>query len=425
MNGLFRQEAIEHKNQRLHGVVVLAHNWSNTALTVFFCCLIIVIVVFSLNFGFTRKETVAGLVVPDRGVLRLAAPQSGIVTRIQAKEGDLLKVGDPVFVLTSERTSTKGDTQASINDALSSRMSYLSAELAQQGVQSGNKAQEISSRLESLNVAMKQLDAELALQRRKTEILRDLSVSLDNLAAEGSVSKNSASLKAAELIEQQARTSAVEGQRLTVQRDIAALLALRSDLPLQSGREASQLKRNIEELKQQANENEAKRQLVVRAEESGRLAGIVVSQGQAVSSEQRLASLLPKDSQLEAELYVPTRAAGFVRPGTDVLLRYDAFPYQKFGQFHGRVREISLTTISLSELQPARSSNATAGGALGASGTEPVYRVRVRLDAQGVDAAGRSHALKPGMQLSATLVLEHRTLAEWVLEPLLGMSGRF
>lgn len=425
MSRLFRPEAVEHKNKRLHGVVILAQSWSYAALTAFFCCVVLALVLFSLNFGFTRKETVTGVVVPDRGVVRLAAPQSGIITRIQANEGDLLKAGDPVFVLTSERTSAKGDTQASISDALSSRMSHLSAELAQQGIQSGNKAQEISSRLTSLNATLKQLDAELALQRRKTEIVRDLSGNLDSLAAEGSVSRNSASLKAAELLEQEARISAVEGQRLAIQRDIAALLAMRSDLPLQSGREASELKRSIEELKQQASENEARRQLVVRADEGGRLAGIVVNQGQAVSAEQRLASLLPKDSQLEAELYVPTRAAGFVRPGTEVLLRYDAFPYQKFGQFHGRVREVSLTTISLSELQQAGSSAPSVSATPTANQTEPVYRVRVRLDAQGVDAAGRSHALKPGMQLSATLVLEHRTLAEWALEPLLGMSGRF
>ncbi|MFS2008167.1 HlyD family secretion protein [Duganella sp. CT11-25] len=412
MSRLFRPEAVEHKNKRLHGVVILAYTWSYTALTVFFCCIVIALIVFAFSHGFTRKETVSGVVVPDRGVIRLAAPQSGVVTRIQAKEGDLLQVGDPVFVLTSERTSAKGDTQASINEALSSRMAHLSKELEQQGIQSSNKGQEIAFRLDNLSTSLKQLDAELALQRRKTEIVRGLSNSLNSLAAEGSVSKNTASQKAAELLEQEARTSTIEGQRLSIQRDIGALTALRSDLPLQSSRDASTLKRSLEELKQQASESEAKRQLVVRADESGRLAGIVVDQGQAVSIEQRLASLLPKDSKLEAELYVPTRAAGFVRPGTEVLLRYDAFPYQKFGQFHGRVREISLTTISLGELQPASATS------------EPVYRVRVSLDAQDVVAAGLPYALKPGMQLSATLVLEHRTLAEWVLEPLLGISSR-
>jgi membrane fusion protein len=411
MSRLFRPEAVAHKNQRLHGVVILANTWSHAALTAFFCAIVIAMVVFGCSHGFTRKETVSGVVVPDRGVIRFAAPQSGVVTRIQAKEGDLLQAGDPVFVLTSERTSTKGDTQAAINEALASRMTHLDKELQQQGIQSTNKAREISLRLDNLHDSLAQLDTELTLQRHKTEILRDLSASMKSLAAEGSVSRNSASQRASEVIEQEARISALESQRLNIQREIVAFSALRNDLPLQSSREASSLKRSLEELKQQASESEAKRQIVVRADESGRLAGIVVDQGQAVSVEQRLASLLPKDSKLEAELYVPTRAAGFVRPGTEVLLRYDAFPYQKFGQFHGRVREVSMTTIPLAELQASASS-------------EPIYRVRVSIDAQDVPAAGRLYALKPGMQLSASMVLEYRTLAEWVLEPLLGISGR-
>lgn len=413
MSRLFRPEAVAHKNQRLHGVVILARTWSSTALTAFFCLIVIAIVAFACTHGFTRKEIVTGVVVPDRGVIRLVAPQSGVVTSIQAKEGALLQAGDPVFVLTSERTSTKGDTQASINDALSARMEHLRKEIEQQGFQANNKGQDIAVRLNSLNASLKQLDGELSLQRRKIEIARGLSASLNSLATEGSVSKNAASQKAAELLEQEVRMSSIEGQRLGVLRDIAALTAQRNDLPLQRSREASELQRSLEELNQQASESEAKRQLVVRANQTGKLAGIVVDQGQAVSGEQRMASLLPKDSKLEAELYVPTRAAGFVRPGTEVLLRYDAFPYQKFGQFHGHVREVSLTTVALGDLQAAA-----------ATPSEPVYRVRVLLDAQEVKSERGVHALKPGMQLSATLVLEHRTLVEWVFEPLLGISGR-
>jgi membrane fusion protein len=418
MGSLFRPEAVKHKNQRLHGMVVLAHPWSFAALTVFFCCIIAALIVFTFYFGFTRKETVNGVVVPDRGVVRLAAPQSGTVSQILAAEGDLVKAGDPVFILSSERTSAKGDTEAAINEALQNRIVHLRKELEQQGLQSSNKGREIALRMESLQSSLKQLDGELLLQRRKTEIVRGISANVAELAAEGGVPRNVAQLKAAELLEQEVRLSAIEGQRLNTQRDIAALAAMRGDLPLQNSRDASQIQRGIEELGQQASESEARRQLVIRAESAGRLAGIVAVSGQAVSAEQRLASLLPTNSKLEAELYVPTRAAGFVRPGTEVQLRYDAFPHQKFGQFHGRVREVSLTTMSPGELQLAGNLSAT-------NNAEPVYRVRVRLDAQDVMAAGRAQALKPGMQLSATLVLEHRTLIEWVLEPLLGISSRF
>lgn len=420
MTRLFRPEAIAHKTQRLHGAVVLTRTWSYPALTVFFCCIIAALIAFACLAGFTRKEAVSGIVVPENGVIRLAAPHSGIVTKVYAAEGQPVRTGDPVFILSTERTSQQGNTQAAVNDALAARIRHLRAELEQHGQQSTNKHQEIAQRLASLNASLNQLDSELALQRRKTQIVRELAGNLGELAREGSVSQNAASQKAAESIEQESRLAALESQRLALQRDIAALTALRSDLPLQSGREASQLQRGIEELKQEATENEARRELVIRAEQSGKVGGIVVEPGQSVSAEQRLGNLLPDGGALEAELYVPTRAAGFVSLGTEVLLRYDAFPYQKFGQFHGEVREVSATTVSLTELQragivpPQLSSGGTA---------EPVYKVRVKLDEQAVRALGRLHALKPGMQLSASLVLERRTLVEWVLEPLMGMRA--
>jgi membrane fusion protein len=430
MNSLFREQAVTHKTQRFHGTVVLARTWGYPALTLLFCAIIGAIIAFALNFGFTRKETVSGMLVPERGSVRLATPQAGVISRLYVSEGQAVRAGDPLYLLSSERTSASGATQAAVNQSLQARIAHLQQELEQQGQQRGNKGEELAQRLANLTASLRQIDSELALRRQKVQIMREVTRNVADLARDGAVSRNAASDKAAELVEQEARIAALEVTRLATQRDIGALAASRADLPLQSGREASQLQRDIEALKQAASESEARRELLVRAEQPGRVAAIVLDQGQAVTADQRVASLLPQDSVLEAELYVPTRAAGFIRPGTQVLLRYDAFPYQKFGQFTGRVREISQATAPLGELQRAGGYAAGASGTSAASGapalaaTEPVYRIRVRLDAQQIDVAGQRRALMPGMQLGATLVLEQRTLAEWALEPLLGMKGR-
>jgi membrane fusion protein len=427
MNGLFREQAIQHKTHRLHGTVVLARTWGYPALTLLFCAIIAAVAAFALHFGFTRKETVSGMLVPERGSVRLATPQAGVISRLYVAEGQAVNAGDPLYLLSSERTSASGATQAAINQSLQARIAHLRQELEQQGRQRGNKGEELALRLASLDASLRQIDGELALRRQKVQIMREVSRNVADLARDGAVSRNAASDKAAELMEQEARIAALEGSRLATQRDLVALAASRADLPLQSGREASQLQRDIEALKQAASESEAQRELLVRAGQPGRVAAIVLDQGQAVAADQRVASLLPQDSVLEAELYVPTRAAGFIRPGTEVLLRYDAFPYQKFGQYTGRVRQISQATAPFGELQRAAGYAATGAGAAGAAAlgaAEPVYRIRVRLDAQQINAAGQRRSLMPGMQLGATLVLEHRTLAEWALEPLLGMRGR-
>jgi membrane fusion protein len=109
---------------------------------------------------------------------------------------------------------------------------------------------------------------------------------------------------------------------------------------------------------------------------------------------------------------VPTRAVGFVKPGQEVVLRYEAFPHERFGQYRGVVTSIGRDVW-------------TQGDRVGPlSAKEPVYRVDVKLDRQAVSALGQEYALRPGMLVNADLLLERRTLLEWIFEPVLSLKGR-
>ena len=121
-------------------------------------------------------------------------------------------------------------------------------------------------------------------------------------------------------------------------------------------------------------------------------------------------SLLPNGSQLQAQLLVPSAAVGFIEPGDLVLLRYQAYPYQKFGHHRGRV-----IRVSRSAMVPA-----TGDG----QSTEPYYRVLVALDQQSITAYGKPEPLRPGMRVDADILGERRKLYEWVLEPLYSLKGK-
>lgn len=110
---------------------------------------------------------------------------------------------------------------------------------------------------------------------------------------------------------------------------------------------------------------------------------------------------------MQAELLIPTRAAGFVRVGQDVRFQYDAFPYQNFGTYTGRIVELSHTVLTKSD---------TAGPI---APEEPVYKAIARLDRPDVDANGQTAPLQSGMLLKAEIILDRRSLAEWIIDPLL------
>jgi membrane fusion protein len=99
----------------------------------------------------------------------------------------------------------------------------------------------------------------------------------------------------------------------------------------------------------------------------------------------------------------------------NVLLRYQAYPYQKFGQFPGSIREVSGTPVTGAEF------GSSAPPAINA---EPVYRVRVSLNSQTALVYGETRRLVPGMALEASVLLERRHLYEWILEPLYSIKGK-
>ena len=117
--------------------------------------------------------------------------------------------------------------------------------------------------------------------------------------------------------------------------------------------------------------------------------------------------IIPLESPLEAVLFVPTRASGFVRVGQTVRLLYDAFPYQRFGTYSGHVISVSRTILS------------EAGLSAPLELKEPAYKVIAALDRPDVDANGQKMALQAGMLLQADILLEKRELIRWLLDPIL------
>jgi membrane fusion protein len=152
--------------------------------------------------------------------------------------------------------------------------------------------------------------------------------------------------------------------------------------------------------------------VVITAPADGTVTTILAQVGQSATPGTPLLSILPAGAELEAHLLVPTRAAGFIRQDQTVALRYQAFPYQRFGHYLGEVREVGRTI-----LQPQEA-------ALPLPVQEPVYRITVKLPAQRVQAYGQSLALQSGMVLDADIWVDRRRLIEWVVGPLLSVVGR-
>ena len=206
------------------------------------------------------------------------------------------------------------------------------------------------------------------------------------------------------------------GQRrqiAAIEREIADINARMSAIIIEKETTSAESRLAEASLEQRIIDAEAHRGQLVLAPIAGRIAALPVTVGQSVALGATVAVIVPQGGTLEAELLAPTRAVGFVRPGQEVSLMLQAFPHQRFGTVKGWVRTMSNTVLGPTEISIP-----------GLSIQEPVFRVRVALSRDVIQAYGETIPLQPGMLLSADIVFDRRSLIRWLFDPVFAVANR-
>ncbi|WP_394004734.1 HlyD family secretion protein [Luteimonas sp. WGS1318] len=372
--------------------------------------LIALAVVLVLIFGtYTRRSQVGGQLVPVSGMAAVLASTSGVITSLDIQEGDRVEAGQVIGVLAVPRaTMADGNTSAALGARLQRRVDGLrSAQDAKQDLLEAQRTG-LAAQLNNARLEYNQIGAEIATRREQVRIANETLLRLQSLEEERFVSllqiKQQESLALSHLSELQA----LERQSILTERMIGQISQAIRELPSEIRAAEASFEQSAAAIEQELVENIASSELAIVAPVSGIVATLQVKAGQSVQGGQSMISLLPGDGELEAELLIPSRAIGFVEEGDKVLLRYQAFPFQKFGHHEGSVTRISRSTLHLGRAESA---------------TEPFYRITVALREQSVSAYGRKESLKPGMLVDADVLGESRSLFEWVLEPIYSIKG--
>ena len=418
MGSLFRPEALANHQRDWLGSVQLIRPVSLAVLTGLVVLAAAAVATYLSLGEYTRKARVSGYLVPDRGVIRLVTPQAATVVESHAAEGRAVHRGDVLFVLAVGQTTLSGDTQAAVQSSLAARERSLQGAARQRTELEQTQLGALDAQIADMRRELGGMAIEADLQRQRLVLAQEALAQYESLRNENFMSAGQVRTKAEEVLAVKAQLQSLERQRSTRLREIAALEAQRRELPLRTRTAQGEIDRDLAALAQQTAENEARQRIVVRAPQDGVVSGVLAAPGQNVTPAVALASLLPADARLQAHLFAPSSAVGFVRPDQTVQLRYQAFPYQKFGHQAGAVAQVSRSPLQAAELAGLPLPTVMSAGG------EPLYRITVTLNQQSVAAYGQPQALSPGMQLEADVLLDRRRLIEWLFEPVLGIAGR-
>ncbi len=419
MSQLFRPEVAEAQRQNWLGQVQLVRPLSLTVYSVGVLCLLALVIAFLFFGEYTRKARIGGVLVPDRGVIRLVPPVQGRVLERHVAEGQSVQAGEVMFVLALQGSTLSDDVQARVRHSLDERRRSLEDAARQQSLLADGEALSLQRRLDEMTREQAQIEAEAALRRQRVALAQQSLERLESLIRDQFISAAQVQAKKEELIGLQAQAQALQRQSATLARDRAALEGQKRGLPMQLKARQGAIERDLAALAREAAEQDAVRQIVVRAPQDGTVSAVLAEAGQSVSPASALASLIPAGAHLQAHLFAPSGAVGFVRPDQKVRLRFEAFPYQKFGHQTGHVLQVSRTPLAAPELAGLPLSGPTQQ-----DGTEPLFRITVAMDEPQLRAFGTTQPLVAGMRMQADVLLERRRLIEWLFEPVLGLTNR-
>ena len=416
-DSLFRPEALDHQRTQLLGSIILTPRLSTLWLSLGAAAMALAVVAFLALGSHTRRVTVAGQLMPQGGLIRVHTPQAGVVLDKRVSDGQTVTQGEVMYVLSSDRPGDGSPPlQAAIARSVEERKASLQAEIQRSQRMQAEELASLKRRAAALRSEREAIAAQVAQQQARLRLAEDAHRRYKSLADRDYIAQEEFLQKEIDLTEQRSRLRGLEREGLGVQRDLAQLQQDMDSSQLRHDNAVAQLQRDISSAEQELTEVQSRSRVVVVAPQSGRATLVTAEVGQTIDTSQPLVTLVPTRGQLQARLYAPSSSIGFVQPGDTVLLRFQAFPYQKFGQHEGVVETVSRSAVGPAELASLPGAPVTT--------TEPVFAIQVGLQRDTIEANGQARALQAGMLLEADILQERRQLYEWMLEPLFSVTRR-
>jgi membrane fusion protein len=406
---LFRQEAIDFLHQRRSwGEVVSLQPISSTILSWALGVLVTIILCFLTIAQYARKETVIGYLAPTFGTARIFVPQQGFIKELQVKEGQEVAEGDPLLtVVTSQITANGNDVNTTVLAELAQQRDVVKRQIAAEERRTASEHDRLASTIKGIEVETAQLEDQRKIQNERLKLSESFVSSGATLTASGALPAIELKRREQAALEQKQNVASLDQQITARRTQLTDARYTLEQLPIVAAERIRVVRGDLSWIEQRVAEVNGRRAYVIKAPTSGHVSTLQATVGQIADPRHMQLEIIPLDSTLQAELFFPTRAFGFVRPGQQVRILYDAFPYQKFGTYRGSVTKVSRTILT---------GNETTGPI---TLKEPAYRVTAALERPDIDAYGLKMPLQPDMLLKADVILEQRSLMRWLLDPVL------
>ncbi|SFC48728.1 HlyD family secretion protein [Pseudoalteromonas denitrificans] len=409
---IFRTEVIEAMTAR-HGEVILIRPVSFSVIMGFILCILFMVLLF-LSFGeYTRSIPVKGVLKSYAGDTEIMAYQPGVIEQMYIKEGAVVKQGDPIYKIRTDKQGKDGSVNNKLIDSITGSIALINKKINYQQELNKLEVEDITRAVATYRKKAVQTVEEIEIKKDYMKLLRSELSIISKLKASQQASQVEYNAKYAQVLEARLALKSLVRSRIELIDQAETSEKTKRNIKLQGKSMIVGYQQSVADLERDLANIESQQFYIINAPNSGIVANVLYRQGHFVEINKPLMVLLPEDDLLVAEIYIPTSAIGQMEVGQAINLKYHAFPYQKFGLFEGEISSISKTLIKPFQ---AEVEDLVQG---------PSYKATVALKNQNIGINNKKAIhLQTGMLLDADVIGDTRTMFGWIFEPVISLISR-
>ncbi|WGE41429.1 HlyD family secretion protein [Actinobacillus equuli] len=408
---MFRQEALE--NQRWKSSAVLfsrVPGWLVSSVSF----LMLAIFILYISFGsYTRRENVLGEVVMQPHPIILSSPKSGYISDVYAAVNQEVRKDQPLFKIRLERITDSGNIDTNAINFVKAQISEIKQIIDKLKINKLETVNNINKQIENNHKIKKEVIVYLNEIEKGIHRYYDLYRRYLKLQQQGDASNDEVSSQYTYYLSYKESQNEVKAQLTQIESTILNLQNEIDSKKIDFDNQIIRYEIQISDLKIRLMELESVYEIIVNSPTDGVVESTSVTVGQIIKEGDPLSQIIPaKKGKYQLVMWVPNSAISFVKKNDDINIRYEAFPFEKFGQFKGKIEHISTLPASLQEL--AFYKNVPTNN----DPNNPLYKIVVSIQDQKINYNNTELHFLAGMKAEATLFLESRRLYEWMLLPL-------
>jgi|GEM_PF-5606127 len=402
---MFRKEVIDAQQTQTYGKTLKIKPLKYIELTAIVSLFIIILIIFIFSFEYDIKTKVNGYLSPKNGLTHILAQTTGTVSKVNYSIGDIIQKGDVIIELINNNVLNSGKKlyEESMIE-MEKQKKYLIQKLKLEDENYKFSAINHNRIISTQNEQLKLIDSEHETIKLELEACNKLLEITKKYKLKKIISEKEFLIESRQCFELKKQLNH-NLQNTLATKDIVSKSQQEIDQAEYRHTQAlTEIQYKISLHHQSMLSQESRYKLNITAPNDGKIISINVKPGDYVQNNQMTVITAQNNYELKGYIYAPTQTRARIKLNQKINIKFDAFPYQKFGLGSAKIKRISETIVKTEKIQ------------IPLKNTQNYYQVEIELDHQFVNKSNPELKLTNGMNIIAEIPYDKRPIWQWIFK---------